>query len=78
MKVGDVFSIFFCYEKYIAFFFSTAVLHASVSASFVIEQEGLPAMTFEPSEGWNRDQPSRRLDVLRERHIQRVDTLTGH
>jgi len=47
---------------------STAVLYASVSASFVIEQEGLPLM--EPDGGswkWNGDSPQRRLSDLRNR-----------
>lgn len=47
---------------------SAAVLYASVSASFVIEQEGLPLM--EPdgaSWRWNGDSPQRRLTDLRNR-----------
>jgi len=44
-----------------------AALHATVSASFIIEQEGLPVVTFTPTEAWNGDQPSRRLDALRKR-----------
>jgi len=45
-----------------------AVLRASVSASFIIEQEGLPTVTSTPIiEAWNGDEPSRRLDELRER-----------
>lgn len=44
-----------------------ATLYATVSASFVIEQEGLPMVTFTPTEAWNEDQPSRRLDALRTR-----------
>lgn len=45
-----------------------AVLYASVSASFIIEQEGLPLM--EPdgeSWKWNGDSPQRRLSDLRHR-----------
>lgn len=43
-----------------------AVLYAAVSASFVIEQEGLPSM--EPGGGsWNGDSPQRRLSDLRRR-----------
>jgi len=45
-----------------------AALYATVSASFIIEQEGLPAVTYEPIEEWNGDQPFRRLDALRKRH----------
>jgi len=48
-----------------------ATLYASVSASFVIEQEGLPLI--EPDGGswkWNGDFPQRRLLDLRNR--------TGH
>jgi len=45
-----------------------AVLYATVSASFIIEQEGLPVVTYTPTEEWNGDQPSRRLDALRKRH----------
>jgi hypothetical protein len=47
---------------------STAVLYASVSASFIIEQEGLPLM--EPDGGswkWNGDSPQRRLSDLQRR-----------
>jgi hypothetical protein len=44
------------------------VLYATVSASFIIEQEGLPAVTYTPMEEWNGDQPLRRLDALRKRH----------
>jgi len=48
-----------------------ATLYATVSASFVIEQEGLPVLS--PSDGqdtafWNGDLPQRRLQVLRTRH----------
>jgi hypothetical protein len=43
-------------------------LFGTVSASFIIEQEGLPAMTHTPTEEWNGDQPLRRLDALRKRH----------
>ncbi|KAJ4472267.1 Ribokinase-like protein [Lentinula aciculospora] len=46
-----------------------AVLHATVSASFVIEQSGLPALT-SSDKGliqWNNDSPSRRLEVLKRR-----------
>jgi len=45
-----------------------AVLYASVSASFIIEQEGLPLI--EPdgdSWRWNGDSPQRRLSDLRNR-----------
>jgi len=44
------------------------VLYATVSASFIIEQEGLPAVTYTPTEAWNGNQPFRRLDALRKRH----------
>jgi len=45
-----------------------AVLYASVSASIIIEQEGLPLI--EPDGGswkWNGDSPQRRLSDLRKR-----------
>jgi len=45
-----------------------AALYATVSASFIIEQEGLPVVTYTPTEKWNGDQPLRRLDALRQRH----------
>ena len=49
----------------------TAALYASVSASFVIEQEGLPpAESDGGSWKWNGDSPQRRLLDLRNR--------TGH
>ncbi|KAK2459840.1 hypothetical protein APHAL10511_008161 [Amanita phalloides] len=42
-----------------------ATLYASVSASFAIEQEGLPDLS---SDGlWNNDSPQQRLKLLRER-----------
>ncbi|KAK2466525.1 hypothetical protein APHAL10511_002167 [Amanita phalloides] len=42
-----------------------ATLYASVSASFVIEQEGLPALS---SDGlWNNDSPQQRLKLLQDR-----------
>jgi len=47
---------------------SEAVLYASISASFIIEQEGLPVI--EPDGGswkWNADSPQRRLSDLRHR-----------
>ncbi|KAF8803908.1 Ribokinase-like protein [Phlegmacium glaucopus] len=52
----------------------SSALHATVSASFVIEQEGLPVVTFTPTEAWNGDQPSRRLHALRERHTKKVNS----
>nr|GAT53969.1 predicted protein [Mycena chlorophos] len=42
-----------------------ATFHASVSASFVIEQPGLPNLTGEAE--WNGDSPQRRLEQLRTR-----------
>ncbi|KAL5488120.1 hypothetical protein ACEPAI_6228 [Sanghuangporus weigelae] len=47
-----------------------AVKYAAVSASFTIEQLGLPRLTktAEGMELWNNDNPSRRLDELRARH----------
>ena len=48
-----------------------AILHASVSASFVIEQEGLPVISEEPKGTWNGDDPFRRLDILRKRNENR-------
>jgi len=45
-----------------------AVLHASVSASFVIEQEGLPQIQPDGrSWKWNEDSPQRRLSDLKTR-----------
>ncbi|KAF8204950.1 Ribokinase-like protein [Pholiota molesta] len=44
---------------------NAATLHATVSASFIIEQQGLPVL----SEGlWNGDSPLRRLEILKKRH----------
>ena len=51
----------------------TATLHASISASFVIEQEGLPVISEESAGEWNGDNPFRRLDVLRKRHKHHKD-----
>lgn len=48
-----------------------ATLYATVSASFTIEQEGLPAMSplgEQDAVYWNGDLPQRRLQVLRARH----------
>ncbi|THV03316.1 Ribokinase-like protein [Dendrothele bispora CBS 962.96] len=42
-----------------------ATFYATVSASFTIEQEGLPTMT---EAGWNDDSPSTRLEMLKSRH----------
>ena len=50
-----------------------ATLHASISASFVIEQEGLPVISEESTGTWNGDDPFRRLDILRERHKNKKD-----
>jgi hypothetical protein len=47
-----------------------AARYATVSASFVIEQEGLPLLTYQTNgdgsttESWNKDTPKRRLDKL--------------
>ena len=47
-----------------------ATLHATVSASFIIEQEGLPSLTGASSgvELWNEDEPINRLKILQQRH----------
>ena len=51
-------------------FVSAAVLYATVSASFIIEQEGLPRLSNRinadgsMTELWNDDMPKRRLDKL--------------
>ncbi|TFK43159.1 Ribokinase-like protein [Crucibulum laeve] len=49
-----------------------AVFYASVSASFIIEQEGLPRFSQSTDDGdtstWNGDSPQRRLDELRKQH----------
>ncbi|KAF8164977.1 Ribokinase-like protein [Crassisporium funariophilum] len=50
-----------------------AALHATVSASYTIEQEGLPRMSSTAIETWNGDSPSLRLEVLRKRHEERND-----
>ncbi|KIK65488.1 hypothetical protein GYMLUDRAFT_240015 [Collybiopsis luxurians FD-317 M1] len=44
-----------------------ATLYATVSASFVIEQSGLPTIT---QTLWNNDSPSRRLETLKIRHSE--------
>ncbi|KAH9853707.1 Ribokinase-like protein [Lenzites betulinus] len=50
-----------------------ATLYATISASFTIEQEGLPRLRHETAEGskqvehWNGDSPARRLKELQER-----------
>lgn len=50
-----------------------ATLHASISASFVIEQGGLPVISEGSAGKWNGDNPFRRLDVLRKRHEHHKD-----
>jgi len=50
-----------------------ATLCGSISASFIIEQEGLPVISEESVGMWNGDNPSRRLDVLRKRHKHNKD-----
>lgn len=48
-----------------------ATFYASVSASFVVEQQGLPAISSSNGQGlslWNGDLPTRRLQVLHARH----------
>ncbi|KAF5370016.1 hypothetical protein D9758_001261 [Tetrapyrgos nigripes] len=42
-----------------------AIFYATVSASFTIEQPGLPILT---NDGWNGDSPFSRLDALKKRH----------
>jgi len=48
-----------------------ATLYGTVSASFAIEQEGLPLMTLDPQNPdwpmWNGDSPRKRLAGLRTR-----------
>ncbi|KAF8450784.1 Ribokinase-like protein [Boletus edulis BED1] len=47
-----------------------AALYASVSASFTIEQYGLPSLSVNSESGveeWNEDSPRRRLEALRQR-----------
>lgn len=43
-----------------------AVLYATVSASFIIEQLGLPTLALgeDGTECWNGDSPQRRLEML--------------
>jgi len=48
-----------------------ATFYATVSASFVIEQSGLPVLTQDDDSSvqWNNDSPIRRLELLKSRHI---------
>lgn len=48
-----------------------AALYASVSASFIIEQSGLPTVTPDNSGHWNNDSPARRLEALKARQNAR-------
>ncbi|KAG1753821.1 Ribokinase-like protein [Suillus paluster] len=50
-----------------------ASLYASVSASFTIEQLGLPHLTLgsDGVEEWNQDSPHRRLEILRQRMTEK-------
>ncbi|KAJ6599288.1 Ribokinase-like protein [Mycena vulgaris] len=51
-----------------------AAFYASVAASFIIEQEGLPAISaVEGSTRWNNDIPERRLNELRTRQAEFKD-----
>lgn len=45
-----------------------ATMYATVSASFVIEQEGLPCLSEGSVVRWNGDDPLRRLETLKKRH----------
>ena len=47
-----------------------ATLYASVSASYTIEQEGLPriSMALDGSPLWNGEKPDERLKVMKERY----------
>jgi hypothetical protein len=47
-----------------------ATFYASVSASFVIEQQGLPKLSVgtESTVTWNGDSPQSRVDALRARY----------
>ncbi|KAF5393902.1 hypothetical protein D9757_000213 [Collybiopsis confluens] len=48
-----------------------AAFYASVSASFVIEQSGLPTVMPDNSGHWNNDSPGRRLEALKTRQKAR-------
>ncbi|KAF8559040.1 Ribokinase-like protein [Imleria badia] len=51
-----------------------AAFYASVSASFTIEQLGLPSLSVNSESGaeeWNKDSPRRRLEALRQRQCAR-------
>ncbi|KAJ7047556.1 Ribokinase-like protein [Mycena alexandri] len=51
-----------------------ATFHASISASFIIEQEGLPTMSnVNESTKWNGDTPQRRLVDLKQRQVEPED-----
>ncbi|KAF9221896.1 Ribokinase-like protein [Gyrodon lividus] len=53
-----------------------ATLYASVSASFVIEQQGLPSLSVNAKTGveeWNNDSPQRRVDALRQHHSKKKE-----
>ncbi|KAJ7086671.1 Ribokinase-like protein [Mycena epipterygia] len=48
-----------------------ATFHASVSASFIIQQEGLPVISVaNGATQWNGDTPQRRLKELRQRQVE--------
>ncbi|KAL4075809.1 Ribokinase-like protein [Scleroderma citrinum] len=53
---------------------SRATLYAAVSASFVIEQGGLPTLRMTPEgvEVWNNDVPMRRVGALRQRCVRKI------
>lgn len=52
-----------------------ATLYASVSASFTVQQLGLPHLTVSSDgvEEWNQDSPHRRLEVLRQRQGREIE-----
>ncbi|KAF8211324.1 Ribokinase-like protein [Mycena galopus ATCC 62051] len=51
-----------------------ASFHASVAASFIIEQEGLPTISIANGPTlWNGDSPQRRLDELKKRQVEADD-----
>ena len=51
----------------------TATFYATVSASFTIEQQGLPILSSNPGDEprWNGDSPARRVDELKARHLEK-------
>jgi hypothetical protein len=59
--------------------YNIAALYGTVSAAYIIEQEGLPKLSRANSEEiWNGDSPRIRLENIRERSKMNADIIVRH